>query len=163
MHDYLSGWSEFNVAMTGATSALAGLVIVASSVNIAVIVKAASLTARLASGIVGLALALTGSALGLIPHLAPAAYGAIMIAAAVGAMTIAVVATRGIFTRQEAEYRLRPLKAAIGFLAPLCYLVGGALLLAASADGLAWFAAGAIAAIIAALLISWIALVEVLR
>lgn len=163
MHDYLSGWNEFNVAMVGATSALAGLVIVASSVNIAVIVKAASLTSRLASGIVGLALALTGSALGLIPRLAPAAYGAIVIAAALVAAIIAVTAARGIFTSPDPESRLRPLKAAIGFIAPLCYMVGGALLLAASADGIAWFAAGAIAAIVAALLISWIALVEVLR
>ena len=38
-------WSEFNVAMAGATAALAGLVIVAASVNIGEIVKSRTLTA----------------------------------------------------------------------------------------------------------------------
>ena len=49
--DQLDAWSEFNVAMVGATAALAGLVIVASSVNIAEIIKSATLTARLAAAI----------------------------------------------------------------------------------------------------------------
>src|SRR5687767_3657682 len=52
--EQIEAWSEFNVAMVGATAALAGLVIVAASVNIAEIIKEASLTARLAAGIAGL-------------------------------------------------------------------------------------------------------------
>ena len=42
MIEGLELWSEFNVALVGATAALAGLVIVASSVNIAEIVKSRS-------------------------------------------------------------------------------------------------------------------------
>lgn len=38
--EHLEAWHDFNVAMAGATAALAGLVIVAASVNIDKIVKA---------------------------------------------------------------------------------------------------------------------------
>ncbi|MFJ3833661.1 hypothetical protein ACIPWI_37750 [Streptomyces sp. NPDC090046] len=54
-------------------------------------------------------------------------------------------------------------KSAIGFVAPFAYLVGAALLVTGSPQGIVWFAAGSIVAIITALVISWIALVEVLR
>ena len=40
MYESLEAWSDFTVAMTGATAALAGLIIVAMSVNIERIVKA---------------------------------------------------------------------------------------------------------------------------
>ena len=59
--------------------------------------------------------------------------------------------------------RLRPLKAALGFAAPASYLVGALLLIAGAPAGLVVFAAGSILAIMAALLISRVVLVEVLR
>ncbi len=161
--DQIGAWSEFDVAMVGATAALAGLVIVAASVNIGDIIKEASLTARLAAAIAGLVLALIGSAIGLIPDVGPTPYGVAMIAIAVGAGVFQVQATRRIFENRHPANRLRWLKAAVGFLAPLAYAIGGALLAAGRADGLVWFAAGSIVAIVAALLVSWIVLVEVLR
>lgn len=74
-------WSEFNVAMAGATAALAGLVIVAASVNIAEIVKSRTLTARLLAGIAALLLALAVSALGLIPGIDGPWFGVAAVAA----------------------------------------------------------------------------------
>jgi hypothetical protein len=44
--ELLHSWKDYNVAMTGAIAALAGLVIVAASVNIERIVKAPMLTSR---------------------------------------------------------------------------------------------------------------------
>ncbi len=161
--EQIETWSEFNVAMVGATAALAGLVIVAASVNIGDIIKEASLTARLAAGISGLVLALIGSAVGLIPEVGPIAYGVAMIVIALGAGVFQVQATRRIFENRHPANRARWLKAAVGFLAPLTYVIGGALLAAAQPVGLVWFAAGSIIAIVAALLVSWIVLVEVLR
>jgi hypothetical protein len=162
--DVLAGWSDFHVAMVGATAALAGLVIVAASVNIGDIVKEASLVARLAAGIASLVLALAMSAIALIPALAPVPLGAAGMVLAVVAGAFAVVAARRIAENTHPENRMRPLKAALGFLAPLAYLVGGALVLVgAEAAGLALFAVGAIVAIVAALVVSWIVLVEVLR
>ncbi|WP_127818836.1 hypothetical protein [Microbacterium sp. CPCC 204701] len=161
--ELVDAWSEFNVAMVGATAALAGLVIVAASVNIGDIIKEASLTARLAAGIAGLVLALAGSAIGLIPDLGRPAYGIAMILLALGAGAFQVQASRHIFQNRHPQNRLRWGKAAVGFIAPLAYLVGGWLLAAGEGQGLVWFAVGSITAIVAALLVSWIVLVEVLR
>ncbi|MFB7885764.1 hypothetical protein [Microbacterium sp. NPDC056057] len=161
--EQIETWSDFNVAMVGATAALAGLVIVAASVNIGDIIKEASLTARLAAGISGLVLALVGSAIGLIPQVGPVPYGVAMIVIALGAGVFQAQATRRIFENQHPANRMRWLKAAVGFFAPLAYLIGGALLAAGQPGGLVWFAVGSIVAIGAALLVSWIVLVEVLR
>ncbi|WP_349428235.1 hypothetical protein [Microbacterium sp. LWS13-1.2] len=161
--EQIEAWSEFNVAMVGATAALAGLVIVAASVNIGDIIKEASLTARLAAGISGLVLALIGSAVGLIPEVGALPYGVAMIVLALGAGVFQVQAARRIFENRHPANRLRAGKSAVGFIAPLAYLVGGALLAADQPGGLLWFASGSLIAVVAALLVSWIVLVEVLR
>lgn len=161
--EQIQAWSDYNVAMVGATAALAGLVIVAASVNIGDIIKEASLTARLAAGISGLVLALIGSAIGLIPEVGPLPYGVAMALLALGAGVFQVQAARRIFENRHPANRLRLLKAAVGFVAPLAYLLGGVLLAAGTVAGLTWFAVGSIVAIVAALLVSWIVLVEVLR
>ena len=163
MDSPIEAWSEFNVAMVGATAALAGLVIVAASVNIADIVKATSLTARLASGIASLVLAIVGSAIGLIPELTLSAYGVAMMIGALLASVFPASAARRIFQNRAPENRWRAAKAALGFASPAAYLVGGALLVTGAESGLLWFAVGSILAITTALLISWIVLVEVLR
>jgi hypothetical protein len=161
--EQIEAWSEFNVAMAGATAALAGLVIVAASVNIGDIIKEASLTARLAAGISGLVLALIGSAIGLIPDVGALPYGVAMVVLALAAGVFQVQAARRIFENRHPANRLRGPKAAIGFIAPVAYLLGGALLAAGESAGLSWFAVGSMVAIVAALLVSWIVLVEVLR
>ena len=161
--EQLDAWSEFNVAMVGATSALAGLVIVAASVNIRDIIKTASLTARLAASIAGLVLALSASAIGLFPGIESLPYGIAVIVLAVGASAFQVHATRRIRQNQAPENRLRWAKSAVGFAAPLAYVIGGALVSTGTQQGLAWMAIGSIVAVMAALLVSWIVLVEVLR
>lgn len=159
----IEGWSEFNVAMAGATAALAGLMIVAASVNIADIVKEKSLTARLAAGVSGLVLALVASAIGLIPELPLVSYGIVMIVIVLLAAVFAAQAAREIFLNRHPGNRLKLLKSLINFATPMLYLVGAILLAGGIASGLLWFAAGSIVAIISALLVSWIVLVEVLR
>jgi hypothetical protein len=108
-------------------------------------------------------LALIGSAIGLIPDVGPLPYGVTMVVLALSAAVFQVQAARRIFENRHPANRLRGVKAAVGFVAPLAYLVGGVLLAAGALDGLVWFAAGSIIAIVAALLVSWIVLVEVLR
>ncbi len=161
--DALDTWHEFNVAMLGATAALAGLVIVAASVNITVIIAAPALTSRLASAIAGLVLAIVVCAVGLIPALTAPAFGIAVVVSSLVAAVFAVDATVRIFQNRHPENRLRAGKSAVAFLAPALYLVGGILLLAADPAGLVWIAVGAIAAIVAALFVSWVVLVEVLR
>lgn len=68
-----------------------------------------------------------------------------------------------IFQNRAPENRLRTAKAAVGFLPTMLYAVGGALLITGADGGLLVLAIGCISAIIIALMVSWIVLVEVLR
>lgn len=156
-------WSEFNVAMAGATAALAGLVIVAASVNIAEIVKSRTLTARLLAGIAALLLALAVSALGLIPGIDGPWFGAAAVIAALLAAVFQVHATRLIATDPSPEDRARPLKYLVGFLPIFAYLAAGVLVWIGHPAGLYLAAAGCLLAIASAVVVSWVALVEVLR
>ena len=131
--------------------------------NIADIVKAVSLTSRLAAGISGLVLAITASAVGLIPDISAVAYGVTMLVVSVAFAVFPVQASRRIFENRAPENIARPFTALVGFVAPVAYLIGSVLLVAGSPAGLVVFAAGSILAIMAALLISWVVLVEVLR
>ena len=163
MPDPMEAWKDFNVAMVGATGALAGLVIVAASVNIAAIVKATSLTARLAAGIATLVLALIVSAVGLIPGVSLTSYGVSVVVVTLGAGAFQVAAARRILQNRVPENRLRLPKAAVNFLPFVAYLGGGVLLCAGNETGLLVLAVGSILAVMGALLVSWVVLVEVLR
>jgi len=57
MSEALEAWTDFNVAMVGATAALAGLLIVAMSVNIGEIMKSVTLPPRAAASIAALVMA----------------------------------------------------------------------------------------------------------
>lgn len=163
MTEVLEPWTDFNLAMAGATGALAGLAIVAASVNIGDIVKENSLTARLASGVATLVLALIVSAVGLVPGLSLAGYGIVVLVATLIAGGFHGVASRRIFQNKDPMNRVRPVKAGVGFVPLVSYLAGALLLLADNGSGLTYLAVASILAIISALLVSWVVLVEVLR
>jgi hypothetical protein len=156
-------WSEFNVAMAGATAALVGLVIVASSVNIGEIIKSRTLTARLLAGIAALVLALAVSAISLVPGIDRFWFGVVTIFVTVLAAIFQVHATRLIATDPDPADRARPLKYLVGFLPLFAYLAAGALVWAGHPAGLYLAAAGCLLAIVSAIVVSWVALVEVLR
>jgi hypothetical protein len=162
----LEAWSDFNVAIVGAAAALAGLVIVAASVNIREIVGALTVTSRLASAIVALVVALSMAAIGLVPAITGTVYGALAVAGAVVAGAFQVHAASTILrgsAPSNGDTRSPWVKAAIGFLPVVAYLVSGIALLAGHPSGLYLAAAAALLTIASALLVSWIALVEVLR
>ncbi|CAN7499650.1 hypothetical protein LJR186_003442 [Microbacterium foliorum] len=156
-------WSEFNVAMAGATAALAGLVIVAASVNIGEIVKSRTLTARLLAGIAALVLALTVSALGLVPRIDGVWLGTLTLVSALLASVFQIHATRLIARDTDPADRARPLKYLVGFLPIAAYLVAGVFVAVGHPVGLYLAAAGCLLAIVSAIVVSWVALVEVLR
>jgi hypothetical protein len=161
--EQLDAWTEFNVAMAGATAALAGLVIVAASVNIAEIVKSNSITARLAAAIATLVLAIGSSGLGLVPGISLLWYGSILTVATLIAAVFQVHAARVVIANRDHRNRVRFLKGSIGGLPLLAYLAAGILLMLGSSAGLPLAAAGCLTAIAIAIVISWVALVEVLR
>lgn len=159
----LAQWTDFNVAMLGATAALAGLVIVAASVNIREIITSGTLTPRLAAGISALVLALIVSGMALIPEIDPMWLGGLIIFATAVAGAFQLNATRVIARDTATEDRARVAKGVAGFLPIAAYLAAGVLLSAGQPSGLILAAAGALLAIVSAILISWIVLVEVLR
>lgn len=159
----LAPWSNFNVAMVGATATLAGLVIVAASVNIKQIVHETLITSRLAAAISALMLAFASSATALMPGMTLTFYGVIIVVLTLVSAAFAADATWRIFSNRDPHNTGRVGKAVTAVLVPVAYGVSGVLLLAGAPHGLFWVAAGSIASIATALLVSWIVLVEVLR
>lgn len=161
--DALEGWTDFHVAMVGATAALAGLVIVASSVNIAQIVKAATITSRLAAAIAGLVLAIVVAGAALIPGIPASAYGAVVLVATAGAGAFQVHAASVIARDPDPADHARLLKSALGFVPIAAYAASGVVVFFDPSTALVLAAVGCIIAIVSAIIVSWVALVEVLR
>lgn len=164
MPEALEGWSDFNVAMVGATAALAGLLIVAMSVNIAEIMKSPTLPPRAAASIAALVLALTAGAFGLVPGQPSITYGIEVLVATVLAAIFQWHAIRVVAREDHVSATDRILKSIAGILPIVAFLGGSVLLIAGAVEaGLITMAIGSVLSIIAALLFSWVVLVEVLR
>lgn len=164
MSQLLEGWSDFNVAMVGATAALAGLLIVAMSVNISTIMSSPTLPARAASSIAALVLAIVAGALGLVPGQGEVAYGIEVLVAAVIAAAFHVHAMRVIAREDQVSAADRFGKSILGAVPIAAFLVGGALIVVgAGSAGLAAVAVGSVLAVVAAIVMAWVMLVEVLR
>jgi hypothetical protein len=165
MSEALDGWSEFNVAMVGATAALAGLLIVAMSVNIGSIMASRSLSARAASSIATLVVAIFSTGLALVPGQPVEVLGVEVAFIVAVASILEVHALRAIAADERpASGTERFAKSAAG-LAPLVVFAVGAVLLIAGVDaaGLVLLAVGTLLAIAAAIVFAWVVLVEVLR
>lgn len=160
----LAEWSEFNVAMAGASAALAGLGIVAASVNIDKIIHAGTLTARLGAAIASLVLALVASGAALIPQLDLFGYGIVVLACTLAAGAFQLHAMRAIMRDRAPEQRARAAKSVLGFLPIIAYLAGAVwMVVARDSTGLVLVAVGCLRAIVSAIVVSWVVLVEVLR
>lgn len=164
MAESLEAWTDFNVAMVGATAALAGLLIVAMSVNISAIVASPALPARAAAAIGTLTLAIVVGAIGLAPVQPARVHGLEVLAALVVVLALEVHAVRLVAAESGRTPSERTAKIVSGVLPLVPFAIGAALLLLdAPAAGLAWLAAGCVLAIVGGILFSWVALVEVLR
>ena len=161
--DALDAWSEFHVAMVGATAALAGLVIVASSVNIAEIIKSTTITSRLGAGIAGLALAIVVGGISLVPDISALWYGVVVLVSTAGAGAFAVHAVLVIMRDSDPRVQAPVLKSVLAVLPVAAYAAAGVAAFVDPETALVLAAVGCIIAIVAAIVVSWVALVEVLR
>src|SRR4051794_28924898 len=144
METALPGWSDFNVAVAGAGAALAGLLIVAMSVNIAEILKAETLPARAGSSIGTLVLAVAAACLALIPGQPLWLLGLEVLAGAAVIWLLEAFAVRAILREEGRRGAGRSGKVLVGALPPALFTVGAVLLVAGIGTGYIWVAAGSI-------------------
>jgi hypothetical protein len=156
------GWSEFAVAVAGAAAALAGLIIVAMSVNIDRILKSPSVAARGASAIGSLVVGVAACCLMLVPAQPLWAFGVEVVVGAALLWALWGVMLREVLADARPGMPSFP-RYSILFVAPALYTVGGVLMLFGAMAGIACVAAGAIISIIVGVVVAWIALVEILR
>jgi modulator of FtsH protease len=157
-----SAWSELFVATAGAAAALAGLVFVAVSINIARILELAGVPERGLQTVLLLLGAVVVSVLGLVPQ-RPGTLAVELIAVSATLVTaLALTAPRTLAgTRGHPAWVLsRVLVLVPGSVA---HLIGGISLLAGAGGGLAWVVAGVIGALVGGVLNAWVLLVEILR
>ena len=158
-----SEWIPFFAAEVGATAALAGLVTVAISINLARILEYRPLVGRAAETLVMLVGALLASSLVLIPEsIQSQGLEIALIALLVWAVpTFAQIrATRD----SEKDARDRPLaRFIISQITTVPAIAGGALLLVGAEWGYDWIATGILFTLVAGVLNTWVLLVEILR
>lgn len=163
----LDAWHDFYVASAGAAAALAGLIIVAMTVNIATILKMAAMPARAAATIGSLTLSVVVSVSTLIPGQPMWLLGAETLFFSLGALSLGVVAARQILQHRQGSEgvstRARIFKIIVVLAQIAPFLVGSTLLLAGVEGGLYWNAAGIVLIFIGSVLSAWILLVEILR
>ncbi|GER22780.1 hypothetical protein NCCP1664_12770 [Zafaria cholistanensis] len=156
-------WADFNLAIAGAGAALAGLLIVAMSVNIAQILRTATLPSRAGAAIGALTLGMAASCLGLIPGQPGWLLGLEVLAGVVLLWLLEVFAARAILREEGQHAARRVLKVLVGILPPVAFTIGAVMLVAGADSGYGWIGAGSVLAIVGAVLFSWVALVEILR
>jgi len=163
--EFSAGWGDFLVASAGATAALAGLVFVALSINLARILTLEGVAERAGETMLLLASALVGSLAALIPHESAADLGLWFLILWCGTWFVPTYIQIVDF-RKRRYYRAY--QAVIRFFlfqgATLPVLVAG-LSLRAHPDGggLLWFAFGVVASLVVALYNAWVLLVEIVR
>ena len=162
----LEAWHDLFVASAGSAAALAGLIIVAMSVNIQTIIAIPSMPSRAGAAIASLVLIVVVSIGGLVPGQAEWAYGLEVMVfglAALGFSVDAAVRMLREHTGAARPLRARVLNSVLGGIQIAPFVVGGALIVGGEAAGLGWIAAGILLVFIGSVLSAWVLLVEILR
>jgi modulator of FtsH protease len=156
------GWSDFLVAAAGASAALAGLVFVGISINLARIIAIPGLPARAGQTIVVLANALALSLVALAPTDSRVGLGLeILVVAVAGWLGVVLIQAR---TGEDATVRAHRRNAVVlAQLATLPFIVCGVSVLTEGGGGLYWMQAGVILSLLVGLGNGWVLLVEILR
>jgi hypothetical protein len=155
-------WHEFFTAAVGASAALLGLLFVAISINLKLILKHRHLPGRAAATLGTLLSALVVCIFGLVPGQSNRTLGLEILA------TGAVVAAQAIWVSVGKRSQGDPLRWTLGnlpilLLPPLAFVGGGCSLLAGSGGGLYWILAGTVLTFVGTSLNAWVLLVEIVR
>jgi hypothetical protein len=157
-----AAWHDFFLAAVGASAALLGLLFVAISINIALIIKYPHLPGRAASTLGVLLTVLVVCCFGLAPDQSSTKLGWEIVVPTFIAVVQTVWALRG-FRRKDT-----PLRWTIGalpmHLVPILALMGGGIsLLNGGGGGIYWVLIGTVSAFVIASVNAWVLMVEILR
>jgi hypothetical protein len=155
-------WTDFFVAEAGAAAALAGLVVVAVSINVERILASQRLIDRARLNIAIFVNILLIATFGLIPVISDALMGGLLMltSAIVTGGAVAIQVRHGV----DAERRLNSIAGyVVWYVSLLPLLIGGVVLITGSGVGLAWVSAGIAASFVVGMLNAWVLLVEILR
>lgn len=151
------------MATAGAAAALAGLIIVAMSVNIETIVSERSLPSRAGATIASLVLVVVVAVAGLIPGIGTGGMGWVTLVFSLAALGFAIDSAVRLARLPDQLAVVRLVKGAV-LIVPILSFVAGALILVAGLDaGLYFVAAGMLLAFVSSVLNAWVLLVEIRR
>jgi hypothetical protein len=162
----IADWRDFFGAAASAAAALAGLIFVALSVNIARILEFEHLPARAAGAIGALMLILTAGLAALAPQPPPWLGGEVLVLTAIAWwLQIASGRSSGQASRKYGRPTHEHIVEIVAGQAQMAPFAVGAvmMLLGESSLGLTWLAAGCLAVFILSVVNAWVLLVEILR
>jgi hypothetical protein len=157
-------WSDFFLGQLGAAAALAGLVIVAISINLQRILTFPQLPGRAGEMLIMLVGALLASSTALIPGQPSAVFGCEIVAIA-AFITVAPLwmQVRALIAVKHQPVQWWLWRLLVVLVAGLPMIVGGILLLTGHVGGLYWVAASVLVILSATVWNAWVLLVEILR
>jgi hypothetical protein len=160
----LSGWEAFLVAQAGAAAALAGLVFVAVSINLAKILMAPNLPRRAGQAITMLMTVLVAAMLLLVPGQTVMVVGWELLVLGLAALALPTVMQLVRLSRRGESVGGRVIiNGLLSQLPTVPFAISGLSLLVHVGGGFYWLVPGVVFSIIAGTLYGWVLLVEILR
>jgi hypothetical protein len=157
-------WHDFALAGAGAAAALAGLLVVAVSINVREIVASPNLTRRAGVALASLTAPLVIALIVLIPSDSPAVLGSLVLAAGIITGIVLrplVLPPRLSPQRTMVQWALGEFTPAVLLVVPAC--LTGVGLATGALGGLYWLPVAVIAGILGGLAQAWVLLIEILR
>jgi hypothetical protein len=160
----IADWANFFVAEVGASAALTGLVVVATSINLSRILSFPQLPARAAESLMMLTGALVLASFGLMPGQTTVAFGVEILA--IGLVTLLIGLYNQVQSLPSIE-GLTPqkklLRAVVTAATTFPFIIGGFMLILGFSDGLYWAGIGLLISLAAGVWNAWILLIEIMR
>ena len=159
-----SAWTEFAAAMVAASSALAGLIFVALSINLERILHLPGISDVALEGVIALTVVLIASIAVLTPGVPAGALSAGLVLIGVVELVVIGWLLRRTLLVAEPEFRRKRMQMALVSGSPgVLFAISGVTLAAGSAWGLYWLVPASIAGIVSGVVNAWVLLVEIKR